>query len=302
VSRLADHLAGALDPVALARLLRFDPDPTWQCEVLRSQDPRLSLVVHRQGGKSTVAAMIALHRALYWPGSTVLVLSPTLRQSGELFRKVLTNYRRLGKPLPSEAENALSLVLENGSRVIALPGTESNIRGYTADLLVVDEAARVDDSLYGAISPMLAVSGGRLVALSTPWGRRGWFYETTRSSRWRTVTVIASECPRISAAWLAEEHDRIGDFWFRQEYGCEFIDALGQMFSTDDIEAMFQVSDNPVIEASRLLALGSGTASNARDDRNDPTRRPAVLPAAEPEVFAFGKPLPRWAQRMHGGW
>lgn len=294
MTRLASHLASALDPVALARSLAFEPDP-WQQDVLRSDDARLCLVVHRQGGKSVTSAVLALHRALYHPGSTVLVLSPTLRQSGELFRKVLASYRRLGKPLPAEAENQLSLILENGSRVVALPGTESNIRGYSADVLVVDEASRVDDSLYAAVSPMLAVTGGRLIALSTPAGRRGWFYEATRSSRWRTITVMASECPRISAEWLVEERDRIGDFWFRQEYGCEFVDALGQMFAAEDIEAMFAAGELEAVECSPLFS----EAASRR--RREVAIEVEALPEKPelPEPFEFGRPLPRWARLMH---
>jgi len=113
------------------------------------------------------------------------MLSPSLRQSGELFRKALSVYRTLGRPVPSEAESALRLELDTGSRIISLPGTENTIRGYSGvRLLLVDEASRVEDDLYRAIRPMLAVSGGRLVAPSTPWGKRGfWFREWTEGGR-----------------------------------------------------------------------------------------------------------------------
>ena len=70
------------------------------------------------------------------------------------------------------------LEFANGSRVLSLPGTERTVRGFSeVSLLVIDEAARVDDGLYYAVRPMLAVSGGRLVALSTPYGKRGWFHD-----------------------------------------------------------------------------------------------------------------------------
>jgi len=82
---------------------------------------------------------------------------------------------RLPDPPAVTCEGALSVRLANGSRILSLPGTEATVRGFSADLLIIDEAARVHDSLYEAVRPMLAVTGGRLVALSAPWGRRGWF-------------------------------------------------------------------------------------------------------------------------------
>src|SRR5207245_11315659 len=114
------------------------------------------------------------HTALYQPRSLVLLLSPSLRQSAELFKKVIGAYRTLDVTVPTEAESALRLELVNSSRIVSLPGTESTIRGYSGvRLLIIDEAARVPDDLYYSVRPMLAVSGGRLVALSTPFGKRG---------------------------------------------------------------------------------------------------------------------------------
>src|SRR5215213_6349159 len=87
-------------------------------------------------------------------------------------------YRRLGRPVPAATENKLSLELANGSEVHALPGDEGGIRGFSGvTLLLVDEASRVPDQLMAAVRPMLAVSGGRLVTMSTPWGKRGWWHE-----------------------------------------------------------------------------------------------------------------------------
>jgi hypothetical protein len=88
-------------------------------------------------------------------------------------------YRALeDKAAAVKDESALRLELRNGSRIVSLPGDETTVRGYSGvRLLVVDEAARVPDDLYFSIRPMLAVSGGRLVCLSTPFGKRGFFYE-----------------------------------------------------------------------------------------------------------------------------
>jgi len=237
---IATDLALALDPGLLAREAGITPDP-WQGRLLRSDSPRILLNCCRQSGKSTMAALLAAHTALYQPGSLVLVLSPTLRQSQELFRKTLGIYRALDRPVPAEAETKLSLELENGSRIVSLPGKESTVRGFSAvALLICDEAARVPDDLYFSVRPMLAVSGGRLIALSTPFGTRGWWFEAWRSSEpWERFEVPASECPRISAAFLEEERRNLGEWWFRQEYLCEFLDAETQAFRREDIEKAF---------------------------------------------------------------
>src|SRR5688572_22580230 len=148
---LGNDLKLALDRVAFAEKLGVIPDQ-WQRDLLRSSSDRILLNCSRQSGKSTMSAVIALHRALYHPGSLVLCLAPALRQSQELFAKIASFYRDLGRPVAPQAERKLSLELENDSRIITLPGSEKTIRGFSgAALLLVDEASRVDDELYYAI-------------------------------------------------------------------------------------------------------------------------------------------------------
>jgi hypothetical protein len=110
--RVASDLALALDRVAFARALGLEPDP-WQERLLRSTSDRVLLNCSRQSGKSTMTGLIALHRALYHPGSLILCLAPALRQSQELFGKVLGFYRDLGRPVSPHGERRLSLELEN---------------------------------------------------------------------------------------------------------------------------------------------------------------------------------------------
>ena len=231
---LGDDLRLALDPVAFAEKLGIVPDG-WQEDFLRSSADRVLLNCSRQSGKSTMSAMIALHRALYHPGSLVLCLAPALRQSQELFGKVAGFYRDLGRPVAPQGERKLSLELENGSRIITLPGSEKTIRGFSgATLLLVDEASRVDDGLYYAIRPMLAVSGGRLMMLSTPAGRRGVFHEEwTNGEGWERYEIPAEEVPRIPPGFLAEERAALPAFIYEQEYCCRFIETEDQLFGYD---------------------------------------------------------------------
>jgi Terminase large subunit, T4likevirus-type, N-terminal len=236
---IAADLAVGLDPVLLAARCGLDPDP-WQADVLRSGSQRMLLNASRQSGKSTTVALLNVHTALYVPESLCLMLSPTLRQSGELFRKAKELLGRVETTRFPE-ETALSLRLANGSRIVSLPGKEGTVRGYSAvSLLSVDEASRVEDPLYMACRPMLAVSGGRLVAMSTPFGTRGWWYEAWRSNEaWERYEVPAEQCPRISQEFLDEERRTIGEWWYRQEYGCEFLDAQSQAFTREEIDRAF---------------------------------------------------------------
>ena len=234
---LAQDLKLALDRAEFAKRLGLEPDP-WQEDLLRSASDRVLLNCCRQSGKSTMTAVIALHRALYHPDSLILCLAPALRQSQELFGKVLGFYRDLGRPVTSAAERKLSLELENGSRIVTLPGTEKTIRGFSGTaLLVLDEAARVEDELYFAVRPMLAVSGGALMMLTTPYGKRGEFYaEWTGGHGWERYEVPASECPRITEEFLDEERSSLPPFIFRQEYECSFEETEDQVFTTDMID------------------------------------------------------------------
>jgi len=240
------NIASSLDPVVLMQSAGFEAD-SWQTDLLRSDAKRSLVLCNRQAGKSPVAATIAVHEASFKPNSLVLLLSPSLRQSGELFRKVLEVYRASGGIVPIKAESALRLELSNGSRVVALPAGEETIRGFSGvSLLIIDEAARVEDELYYSVRPMLAVSGGRLIALTTPWGRKGWFYhEWANAEYWKKIKITAQQCPRLTSEILDQERQSMGSAWFRQEYLCEFLDAGGEGFiyadwleqcASDDLE------------------------------------------------------------------
>jgi hypothetical protein len=202
----------------------------------------------RQSGKSTMAALLGLHKALIVPGSLILILAPSERQAKETFAKLTTCYRRLGHPVPAESYRKMGLGLLNGSRVEALPGTEKTVRGFSAvDLLVLDEAARVDDDLYHAIRPMLAVSGGRLIMMSTPWGKRGVFHqEWVEGIGWERYEIPASQCPRIPEAFLEEERRTLGRWLYEQEYECIFGENIDAVFRHEDISAAITDEFDPL--------------------------------------------------------
>jgi hypothetical protein len=195
-----------------------------------------------------MAGLLALHKALLVPDSLILILAPAERQTKELFAKVAETYHTLGHVIPAESHRKLGMELTNGSRIEALPGTEKTVRGFSGvDLLIVDEAARMADELYFAVRPMLAVSGGRLMMLSTPFGKRGVFYEEWAEGQgWERYTVTAAECPRIPVDFLAEEREALGEWWFAQEYECRFMEAVDSVFTTELIEAALSDEVEPL--------------------------------------------------------
>lgn len=197
------------------------------------------LCTSRQAGKSTVTSVVAVHTAISKPGALVLLIAPSMRQSVELYNKVVQVHSSTRGLPPLRYETRTGCEYETGSRIIALPGKPETIRGFSAvDLIIVDEAAFVQDQLVAGVRPMLAVSQGRMMMISTPFGRRGTFFETWRNDNgWRKIKVTADMVPRIDPAFLEEERIALGDAVFSQEYDAEFLSAETSLFNYDVIQA-----------------------------------------------------------------
>jgi hypothetical protein len=248
---MAADLSRALDPVLMAQDCGINPD-LWQAALLRGQPKRAALLCSRQSGKTTTTSLIALHTAIYQAPALVLLFSPSQRQSAELFRQVVGFHGRLPGAPRLVAESTLRAEMENGSRIIALPGSEKTVRGFAAaDLVVIDEAARVEDDLIAAVRPMMATkANGRLIALTTPAGKRGWFYDAwTKSEDWTKVRVAAADCPRISTAFLEEELRELGKGRFDEEYNLVWRDDDEAVFPVAVIEAAFSADVRPLWES-----------------------------------------------------
>lgn len=230
----------------------------WQRTFLRDDRKRLLLLVHRQGGKSTAVGIKALHRALFRDNQTVVLVSPTQRQSSDLLRTI----RRMVKAIPEYAcklvvDNVMSMELANGSRILSLPATNWNIRGTTANLVIIDEAAGVPDEIYAAVSPMLLTTQGQFILVSTPKAKTGNFYAAYIGQLWSKYIIRASENPRMQTpemqAFLQDELVEHGSRIYGQEYECEFLDDLDvgrikrswwQFYDVDDIRSLREQSSD----------------------------------------------------------
>ena len=244
-------LRETLDGWDVARFARerlgFEPDAT-QALIMNGQIQRGLLNCTRQWGKSTITAIMAVHRAYFTAGSLTIAVSPSGRQTGEFLRKAKGFARSVGVKARGDGDNEISMLFPNGSRIVGLPGSEATVRGFSAvSLMLIDEAARVSDELYKAVRPFLAVGGGDLWLMSTPYGKRGFFYdEWSREGRWAKFRVPATECPRIPRDFLEEEKAAMGEQWFRQEYLCEFMDSGASLFDRDVIERAFSKEVRPL--------------------------------------------------------
>jgi hypothetical protein len=228
-------------PLELAKELGISLDP-WQVKALTTERHDVLLCVTRQGGKGMVASLLALDAMVNEPGSTTVIVSRADRQAKRLLRRIKRLYLQLQNVSPLIVDSANAIELRNGSEVLALPGSEETIRGIEAvDLLVFDEAALVPDDLFAAVHPMLATTDGRCVAMSTARGKRGWFWREWESSdvEWHRAKVTADQIPRIKPEWLERTRRRIGEWMFRQEFGCEFLDTDDQFFASEIIDAAF---------------------------------------------------------------
>jgi hypothetical protein len=241
---LGTDLAHALNAAIFAEdRLGFVPDD-WQADLLRSTAVQIIVCVARQTGKSTTTAIKGLHTAVYDPG-LVLLVSPSLRQSRELFGKVTGFLKDLHPAEILEEDNKSSCTLANGSRIVSLPGDARTIRGYSSPkVIIVDEAAYVDHAMFIALRPMRAATPGgcQLILLSTPNGRQSgqYFFETWfHGQGWERYEVRAAECPRISSEFLANERRELGELLFSQEYELQFIDAESAVFSSELISTCF---------------------------------------------------------------
>lgn len=233
---MATDLVNALDAARWAQSLGLTLD-AWQQQLVRSTSKEIIVCAGRQSGKSFAATVKAVHTTLFEPGSLVLAVSPSLRQSVLLIATAHDLYSRAGADIVSETTT--SITLRSGSKILAAPGSADTIRGISdVRTLILDECAFIDDTTIAAVLPMQATNErGQLLMISTPNGKQGFY-----SDRWHSndsglerYAIKADQCSRISAGFLERQRLALPASVFRAEYECSFEDAGGQLFSSDDI-------------------------------------------------------------------
>jgi len=269
-------LVCAASPAAYSRSLGINPFE-WQADFLDDPADRIILNGARQSGKSTVVSALPAHQARFVPGSLSLVLGATEKQAILDMRKI-KDYIALDKDFPEIVRMGQDEIeLSNRSIIAVVPATERSARGYSKpNIVLVDEGSRVDDSVYtSGVMPFFTDNAyGRLIVLSTPDGRQGFFARAFESKSWRRYDVFAPYdvddqgwrlTPTDGAArrarmgsqgvrsYLSPRHanlleqqfnlEQMGPLMYRQEYMAEFVEPEDQVFDYDDVEFAFGQHD-----------------------------------------------------------
>jgi hypothetical protein len=250
--------------LALAhQLLPFALDPI-QIQLLTTTAGNVILNCHRQWGKTTITALRALYQTLAQPNQLIVVISPILDQSKILTKRCRDFARALGITVTTDGTNPRSVRFPNGSLILPIAADADHVRGWSANLLVIDEAAYVADEVYSAVTPLLAATRGDLWLLSTPNGKRGFFFQEfslAADRNWLRLTAPA-EGPgasgRIDPAFLATERTRKTTEQFAQEYLCEFTTTERNTYRPESIYRAFRPDIAPFDPAQRQLENFAG--------------------------------------------
>ena len=242
------------DPVLFTEVVLGLKSFRYQEKLLRDQSKRLVACMGRQTGKTTTIAIKAVHLAFSNADVTVLITAPSRRQSIIMFSKIASFIFRTVLRKSVVRSTQTTIQLSNGSEIIALPCSEHLLRGFTAHMVIVDEASFIPEEVVtNILYPMLATTNGSLILLSTPWGKDHFFYRAFVDPDFSVHRVKSCECPLISEKFLKKQREFMTTETYRMEYEAEFIEAATSYFPQDLIRSCI----NPELELeSDLEVLG----------------------------------------------
>lgn len=225
-------------------------DP-WQERLLLLKVKNICIVSGRQCGKTTIVALLAVKFALENQNQFILIGSGIIEQAQHLFRKIKDYIfaehkdKLLGKPTLEFLE------FDNGSKILCVPigDTGDSMRGYTATMIIIDEAALVPDRAWEAIEPVIAVTKGRIILLSTPKFKKGFFYKSSLDKKnYNVETISARDCPRYTKEYLDRKQAEKSPIVFAQEYLGEFLDDYNRKFTEEWIDKVCTIEKEKKIK------------------------------------------------------
>lgn len=258
----------------------------WQKEILETEG-NILLCTGRQVGKTTTFAKKAAERLISQKGARIIVASLTEDQAQLIIIMVLThleqNYKweiARGKKAPTKNK----IYLKNGSMILARPvgNTGDAIRGFTGDVLIIDEASRMPEDMWLAAKPTLLTTAGDIWICSTPFGKEGYFYEAyqNKNNRFKVFHVSSEEVienREISETWTIEQRESalrflddekrdMSELQYAQEYLGKFIDDLRRFFSDEIIKKSCILEKRDHIFKGATYFLGCDIARLGEDE------------------------------------
>lgn len=227
-TRLTDLSLGMwTDPTEAFRKTQGDEPMAWQVPYLW-ETRNVVLLKGRQVGASTCASVLCIRHTKLNPMSLAAIVSPSMKQSTEVKQRSKAGLLHLGEQLAQDSQSTIGL--GNGSRIISLPGSPKSVRGWSVDLLVIDEAAFLDPETFLAARATVAATGGRTIVQSTPAGPYGHFFDLWEEAvdpedakndptvKWVRYRVSSEDVSTISPAFLANERATLTEDEYAQEY------------------------------------------------------------------------------------
>jgi phage FluMu gp28-like protein len=251
-----------------AAILNFKSFP-YQIPFLKDKNKRISVRSGRQIGKSTITAIKSTYRAFTIPNEQILILSPSQRQSSLLFTKIANFAKSSLISSFVEKQTMTNITFLNGSQIYVVPAgfQGTSIRGFSPTLIIMDEAAFVDDRVFTALMPSLSATGGDFIMLSTTFGKRGYFYESFFDESYSKYHIKSEENPLITKEFLAHQRSIMTENDYLQEYEGEFIDESGCYFPRELILSC--IYDAPLlitVEPDKKYFLGVDCARFGNDE------------------------------------
>ncbi|MEM0142715.1 MAG: terminase large subunit [Candidatus Parvarchaeum sp.] len=254
-------------------ILKFVP-LRYQAEFIEDDSKRILVVSGRQAGKSTMIAVKALWTAFVKPQQNILIVAPTLRQSRIVYEKVV-DFINVSPALKSHIIklNMEDIRFDNASYIHCLTAsnTGENIRGFSATMLIFDEAGSIrNDEIFSAVEPSLAARGEQFILSGTPRGKRGYFYNSyannSRTKQWNIYRFKSRENPIITEEFLREEKMHMTENMYRQEYEAEFIDDMGLFYSLELVSSCLEDYDYSLVRKKDCKYYMGADISRAGED------------------------------------
>ena len=228
-------------------IIPFHPYPFQQKLVTSFNDNRFTICkLPRQSGKSVVTTAYLIHQAIFRDNINIAILANKRDTAFELMAKLQTSYENLPKWLQQGivSWNKGSIELENGSRITASSTSSSAVRGFSYNIVFLDEFAFVPttmaDEFFASVYP--TISSGKstkVIIVSTPNGMnhfyRMWTDAEKGKNSYNPISAHWSEVPGRDGKWKEETIANTSEQQFQQEFECDFIGSAGTLISPDKL-------------------------------------------------------------------